>query len=148
MKTEDKKREAEIKNYIREFRWVPMALLQHLFCNKTSDKKYNNDKRFLKRVLNYLITDKVIAYDKYRDAYYNKALSPDEQKPDQELLKALWIMGQYNDIDTYYAGPGFIKIVFVRNNTMYDIVCYEKHSKYKNIFKFLLKFFSSLFNVI
>ena len=111
--------EEDIIDVVRQYEYVPRALMEQLFC--VSQYDYVNDKiiRYLDRRLKQLVLDKYIAYRENEDAYCVPLFSG---KINYDRIKALWVLTQFDDITQHYVGRDFIQVVFVSKGTLYEVV--------------------------
>ena len=106
--------EQEIINIIRQYEYIPKKLLKKLLCRNDS-----KDEDYLERKLRYLAGIRCIEYLKNEDAYCVPVFSG---KVNKELLKALLLLTQFENVSEHYAGSNFILIVFMSGKDLYEIV--------------------------
>ena len=111
--------EEEILEIIRQYEYVPKAIMERLFCNSQYDYVNEKIRKYLDRRLKQLVLDKYISFRSEDDAYCVPLFSG---KINRERIKALWVMTQFDGITKHYSGKDFIQIVFAAKGTLYEIV--------------------------
>ena len=105
--------ESDILDLIQQFEYVPRGIIEKLLCRNQKDVSYLN------RLLRRLIYEKTITIHDNGKAYsvplFNGQVNDDR-------MKALWILTQFKNVDMYFAGKDFIQIVFISNNSLYEII--------------------------
>lgn len=112
--------EDTVLHLIREYECVPRLVFFQLF--KGENENANQKKRkFLRRCLGRLTRERYIDYKLKQDVY---CIPTFDGKVSELLVKALWIMIQFDNVRENYAGSHGILIVFTRDNdnSLYEIV--------------------------
>lgn len=79
----------------------------------------NRDKKFLERSLKRMTDNKTIISDNGQIFYMNGY----EKNYDIKLIKALWVLTQFNNIKEHYPGSDMVLIAFItRNDELFEIV--------------------------
>ena len=111
--------EEEILEIIRQYEYVPRAIMERLFCDSQYDYVNDTIRKYLNRRLKQLAMDKYISYRTEDDAYCVPLFSG---KINRDRLKALWVLTQFEGVTRHYTGKDFIQVVFIAKGTLYEIV--------------------------
>ena len=112
--------EQEIINVIRQYEYVPKEILERLFCSSPYDYVNKKNIRYLERKLKQLVQNRCIDYQTDGDAYCVPVFSG---KINHELLKALWVLTQFDNVTRHFAGTDFVNIIFTADdNALYEII--------------------------
>ena len=111
--------EEEILEIIRQYEYVPKAIMERLFCNSQYDYVNEKIRKYLDRRLKQLVLDKYISFRSEDDAYCVPLFSG---KINRDRLKALWVLTQFEGVTRHYAGKDFIQVFFIAKGTLYEIV--------------------------
>ena len=111
--------EEEILEIIRQYEYVPRAIMERLFCGSQYDYVNDTIRKYLNRRLKQLAMDKYISYRAEDDAYCVPLFSG---KINRNRIKALLVLTQFEGVTRHYTGKDFIQVVFIAKGTLYEIV--------------------------
>ena len=113
--------EKSITHMIREYECVPRKILYQRFCSEDNEQLNRKRKRKLSSCLRRLVRESYINYRLNEDVY---CLPTSDGKVSKRLIKSLWILNQFSDINEEYAGTKGVLIFFMLkdDDSLYEII--------------------------
>ena len=113
--------DSQIYDFIREYEIVPRKLIVKFF---RADCKEKNKR--LTSIIRHLKKNKVIDYDPQKQICRLPAAS--ERDYSEKLIKALYLLAQFPDIDEHYRGNNGIEIFFLRKGDLCEIITLDRET--------------------